>query len=152
MHAPDFRLPDQEGKWQSLADFKGKWVVVYFYPKDNTPGCTAEACGFQENISEFTKRGVAIIGISKDSIESHKKFAEKYQLTFPLLSDPDHKVIEAFGAWGKKKFLGREFFGTLRNTYLINPRGQKVKTYTKVNPLTHTLQVLHELEMIKKAG
>lgn len=149
MNAPDFRLPDQDGNWHSLADFKGKWLVVYFYPKDDTPGCTKEACGFRDKISEFTKRGIAIVGISKDNIGSHKKFSEKYQITFPLLSDPDHAVIEAFGAWGKKKFLGKEFFGTLRNTYLINPRGQIVKTYTKVNPLTHVSQVLYDLEIIK---
>ncbi len=145
MRAPKFSLPDQDNKFHSLDDYQGKWLIVYFYPKDDTPGCTKEACSLQDNKKEFTKRGVAIIGISKDSVASHKKFAEKYHLDFPLLSDPDHKIIEAYGAWGKKKFMGREFTGTIRNTVLINPKGEIQKEYQNVNPLTHAEELLHDL-------
>ena len=145
MKATKFRLPDQEGKLRSLSDYKGKWLIVYFYPRDFTPGCTREACSFRDTSRDFSKRGVNIIGISKDSVASHKKFAEKYRLYFPLLSDPEHKVIEAYGAWGKKNFMGREFDGTLRNTVLINPKGEIVKVYQKVNPLTHSSQIIKEL-------
>lgn len=149
MKAPDFRLQDHSGKYHALSDYVGKWVVVYFYPKDDTPGCTKEACGFREAEKEFAKRDVVIIGISKDSVSSHKKFADKYHLTFSLLSDPDHTVIEKFGAWGKKKFLGREYEGTHRNTYLIDPKGNIIKTYTGVNPLTHVQQVLSDLDHLQ---
>lgn len=149
MKAVDFKLPDQDGKYHSLSDYTGKWVVIYFYPKDNTPGCTKEACGFADAYKEFAKRNVAIIGISKDSVESHKKFADKYHLNFPLLSDPDHKVIESFGAWGKKKFLGKEYMGTKRNTYVIDTKGITVKTYNGVNPLTHISQLLSDLEKLQ---
>jgi len=148
-HAPDFNLPDQKGKIHSLSDYKGGWLVVYFYPKDNTPGCTKEACSFRDNSQEFSKMGVNIIGISKDDVSSHKKFAEKYHLNFPLLSDPEHKVIEAYGAWGKKKFMGREFFGTIRSTFLISPEGEIIKEYKSVNPLTHTSQILGDLKRLK---
>ncbi len=149
MHAPDFSLPDQDNTIHKLADYKGRFLIVYFYPKDNTPGCTKEACDFRNNIDEFTKRNVAIIGISKDNIKSHKKFRDKYTLPFPLLADEDKAVMTAYGAWGKKKFMGREFEGTLRNTYVINPQGDIVKTYEKVNPLTHVQQILQDIENIK---
>src|SRR6185369_13262442 len=124
MKAPKFSLPDQDNKTHSLDDYKGRWLIVYFYPKDDTPGCTKEACSFRDNRQEFVKRGVAFVGISKDTVSSHKKFAEKFHLDFPLLSDPTHEIIEAYGAWGKKKFMGREFIGTIRNTVLINPQGE----------------------------
>jgi peroxiredoxin Q/BCP len=150
MKAPQFSLSDQYGKIHSLSDHNGKWLVVYFYPKDDTPGCTKEACSFRDLSVEFKKHDVAILGISKDSVSSHKKFADKFHLTFPLLSDPEHGVIEAFGAWGVKKFMGREFTGILRNTYLISPDGEIVKTYEKVNPLTHTQEILRDIESIKK--
>lgn len=136
MKATDFSLPDQDGKIHCLEDYKGKWLVVYFYPKDDTPGCTKEACEFRDAISEFRKRGIEIVGISKDTVESHKKFSEKFHLTFPLLADPQRKTIESYGAWGK---------GTLRNTYLVNPKGEIVKTYEKVSPLTHAGQVLRDV-------
>ena len=148
MKARDFSLPDQNGKLHSLSDYKGKWIVVYFYPKDDTPGCTKEACSFRDNIHECTKRGVVVLGISKDTVESHKKFAEKFHLSFPILADPERKTIEAYGVWGEKSFAGREYMGTLRNTYLINPSGEIVKTYEKVNPLTHTAQILVDLEKL----
>ena len=141
MKAPDFSLPDQEGTIHSLADYKGKWLVVYFYPKDDTPGCTKEACSFRDNLEEIRKRGVVILGISKDTVESHKKFAKKFDLTFPILADPQRKTIEAYGAWGKKALSGKEYMGTLRNTYLVSPQGEIVKTYEKVDPATHVAQI-----------
>ena len=146
MQAPDFKLPDQEGKNHSLSDYQGKWLVLYFYPKDFTPGCTKEACAFRDASQEFDKREVKIVGISKDTVALHKKFAEKYHLNFPLLADPEHQVIEAYGAWGKKKFMGREFFGILRSTFLINPKGEIVKEYKDVNPITHSAEILQDLE------
>ncbi|MBI5127566.1 thioredoxin-dependent thiol peroxidase [Candidatus Roizmanbacteria bacterium] len=142
MKAKDFSLPDQSGKIHKLSNYRGKWVVLYFYPKDDTPGCTKEACGFRDAIEEFNKKGVVIVGISKDSVESHKKFSEKYHLNFPILSDVDKKVIQAYGVWGEKKFLGKTFMGTLRNTYLIDPKRNIIKTFEKVNPLTHPQEVL----------
>ena len=145
MKATDFNLKDQYGKDTSLSEFKGKWVVLYFYPKDNTPGCTKEACGFRDSYRELQKMGVQILGISKDSVASHKKFAEKYNLNFPILSDEGKGVIKAYKSWGIKKFMGREFEGTLRNTYLIDTNGEIVKLYEKVNPLTHTSQIISDL-------
>ena len=132
MKAPDFNLPDQNGKMHALADYKGKWLVVYFYPKDFTPGCTKEACGFRDASGEFTKRGIKIVGISKDSVSSHKKFIQKYNLNFTLLADPEHTVIESYGAWR-------------RNTYLINPKGEIVKEYKKVDPISHASQILKDV-------
>lgn len=132
MMAPDFSLPDQNNVMHSLSDYKGKWLIVYFYPKDQTPGCIKEACSFRDHVSEFTKRNIAIVGISKDSVVSHQKFAGKYHLPFPLLSDESAQAIKAYGAWG-------------RNTYLINPRGEIAKTYERVNPLTHVSQILKDL-------
>ncbi len=145
MKAKKFSLPDQDGKIHKLSDYKGKWVVLYFYPKDDTPGCTKEACGFRDAIEEFKKKGVVIVGVSKDSVESHKKFSEKYHLNFPILSDIDKKVIQVYGAWGEKKFLGKTFTGTLRNTYLIDPKGNLFRIFEKVNPLTHPQEILKEI-------
>ncbi len=145
MKAPDFSLPDQKGKIHKLSDYKGKWVVLYFYPKDDTPGCIKEACGFRDNVEEFKKKGAVILGVSKDSVESHKKFAEKYQLNFPILADTGKEVLKAYGAWGEKKFLGKTFMGTLRNTYLINPKGNITKKFEKVNPLIHPQEILKEI-------
>lgn len=146
MKAHNFALADQTGKIHKLYDYFGHWVVLYFYPKDNTPGCTKEACSFRDAYSEYQKRGVEIIGISKDSVASHKKFADKFSLSFTLLSDPDHQIIEKFGAWGKKKFLGKEYDGIFRNTVLINPKGEIVKEYKSVNPLTHSDEILKDLQ------
>ena len=148
MVAPAFSLPDQEGKNHKLAKYQGRWLVLYFYPKDFTPGCTKEACSFRDSSREFSKRGVNIVGISKDSVASHKKFAEKYHLNFPLLADPAHQTIEAFGSWGKKKFMGREFFGTIRSTFLINPEGEVVKEYKNVNPIIHSSEILEDLDKL----
>ena len=145
MKAHNFSLTDQNGKLHSLADYKGRWVVLYFYPKDDTPGCTKEACGFRDFSKEYSEKGIAILGVSKDSVASHKKFAEKYHLNFPILSDESKEVIKAYGAWGEKKFMGRVFEGTLRKSYIINPKGEVVKTYEKVNPLIHAQQIIKDI-------
>ena len=150
MKAPDFSLIDQNGIVQSLKDYAGRWVVLYFYPKDNTSGCTAEACNFRDEREAIRALGNAeIIGISKDSVASHKRFADKHGLTFPILSDPDHAVIEAYGAWGKRKFMGREYVGTFRNTYIINPDGEIVKTYEGVDPKKHAIEIIQDLKTLQ---
>lgn len=143
--ASDFNLPDQNGVMHSLADYAGKWLVLYFYPKDNTPGCTAEACNFRDS-REDIEALAAVVGVSKDSVQSHKRFSDKYHLNFTLLSDPEHKVIEAYESWQPKKFMGKEFLGTARNTYIINPVGQIVKEYVGVDPKTHAEQIIKDLK------
>src|SRR5688572_9421688 len=150
MKAPDFNLADQDGKVHSLSEYRGKWLVLYFYPKDDTPGCTKEACSFRDNAREFTKVGAEIVGISKDTVKSHKKFEKKYKLNFTVLSDPEGIVVESYGAWGTKKMFGREFSGILRNTYLINAHGEIVKKYERVNPLLHTGQILKDLNSLQR--
>lgn len=148
--APNFTLQDQDGIQRSLQDYKGKWVVLYFYPKDDTPGCTTEACSFRDEREVIAEHGAEVIGISKDSVASHKKFIQKYGLTFTLLSDPDHKTIEAYGAWGIKKFMGREYSGTIRQTFIIDPNGMIVQEYPKVAPKDHALQIIQDLERLRK--
>ena len=140
--APNFALPDENGRMYTLNDFKGKSVVLYFYPKDSTPGCTTEACSFRDDYSNYKDTGIEIIGISADSAESHLKFKTKYKLPFILLSDKDHKVSELYGVWGKKKFIGREFYGILRTTFLINKRGEIFKVFEGVKPTEHSAEVL----------
>lgn len=150
MKAPNFNLQDQDGKTHSLADYSGKWVVLYFYPRDDTPGCTTEACSFRDARSVIAELGNAeVIGISKDTVKSHKKFTEKHGLNFTLLSDPDHTTIEAFGAWGPRKFMGREFMGTHRNTYIINPDGIIVKEYKGVDPKKHVQDIIDDLRSLQ---
>jgi thioredoxin-dependent peroxiredoxin len=146
MKAVDFNLPDQEGVNRSLRDFSGKWLVLYFYPRDDTPGCTKEACNFRDSLGELLKLGTAVAGVSKDSAASHRKFADKYHLNFPILSDESKEVIKAYGAWGKKKFMGREFEGTLRKTILINPVGEVVKIYENVNPTQHAEEIINDIK------
>ena len=148
--APSFTLPDQTGTMHTLSQYKGKWVILYFYPKDDTPGCTKEACNFRDSLKDFTDAGVVILGVSKDSVISHKKFAEKYHLTFPLLSDESKDVIQAYGAWGIKKFMGREFEGVKRTTTLIGPEGDIKKIYENVNPVTHADQILEDIKVLQK--
>lgn len=143
--APEFELMDQENNLRRLSDNLGKWVVLYFYPKDDTPGCTKEACSFRDSYQQLLKKGVVVLGVSKDSVATHLKFAQKYQLPFPLLADPEKKVIQAYEAWGIKKFMGREFEGVKRITYIINPEGVIDKGFEKVNPLTHAGEVLKVL-------
>lgn len=147
--APEISLPDQEGKIHSLSDYRGKYVLVYFYPKDDTPGCTKEACSFRDNLPKFGEIGAVVLGISKDSIPSHKKFAEKYKLPFTLLADHEKRVIQQYGAWQPKKFMGREFLGTVRSSFLIDPEGNIVKIYPKVNPVIHAQEVVNDLKKIK---
>ncbi len=149
MKAPDFSLPDQDNKIHSLKDYKGSLLVVYFYPKDDTPGCTKEACSFRDHTDIFKKEHVAVLGISKDSPSSHKKFAEKYRLNFPLLSDETKEVIKTYGVWGKKKFMGREYEGILRKTYIVNPEGEIVREYSNVNPIDHAKDILQDIKTLK---
>lgn len=140
--APDFTLQDKHAAPVRLSDFLGKKVVLYFYPKDNTPGCTRQACAFAQNYTAFEERNVVVIGVSKDSPASHLKFAEKYGLPFLLLSDPDHQVIEAYGAWQEKKLYGKVSMGVVRSTYLINEEGFIEKVMPKVKPDTNAAEIL----------
>lgn len=141
--APNFSLKDQDGNTKTLTDFAGKWLVLYFYPKDDTPGCTVEACSLRDANDELIDLGAQVVGISKDDESSHQKFKAKHKLNFTLLSDPDGVAINAYGAWGKKMF-GKE--GILRKTFIINPDGEIVKTYGRVTPLGHGDQVIAELK------
>lgn len=147
-NAPAFTLKDTQGKAHSLADYKGKWVVLYFYPKDDTPGCTVEACSLRDARDTLAEMGAEIIGISRDEPSSHEKFKEKYTLNFTLLSDVDAKVINEYGAWGKKMF-GKE--GILRKTFIINPDGVVVKVYGRVTPLGHGEAVIEDLKALQEA-
>ena len=131
--APDFELPDQNGDMHNLSDYAGKRVILYFYPKDNTPGCTKQACGFSERYPQFMEKDVVILGVSKDSVASHKKFEEKYGLKFTLLSDTERKVIEAYDVWKEKKNYGKVSMGVVRTTYLIDEQGVIIKANDKVN-------------------
>lgn len=149
--APDFSLQDQDGTVKTLADYAGKWLVLYFYPKDDTSGCTAEACSFRDERDEIAELGGAeIVGVSKDSVKSHKKFIEKNHLNFTLLSDPNHEMIEAYDSWKSKKFMGREYMGTERNTFIISPDGQIAKEYRGVDPKTHASQIISDLKTLQK--
>ncbi len=143
--APDFTLPDQDGKDVSLADFAGRRVVVYFYPRDDTPGCTKEACQFNDNLASFKKAKVPVLGISADTAAKHQKFREKYGLTFPLLTDADHAVGEAFGAWGEKTMYGKKVIGVIRSTFLIGPDGRILRSWYRVKADGHAAKVLEEL-------
>jgi peroxiredoxin Q/BCP len=140
--APAFKATTQDGETVSLADFKGRYVILYFYPRDDTPGCTKEACGFRDSFAEFGKRGAVVLGVSTDSVKSHGKFADKFKLPFPLLADEEKKVVEAYGVWGEKKFMGREYMGTHRVTFLIGPDARIRKIWPKVKPEEHAAEVL----------
>ena len=142
MKAPDFTLLDKRGNSVSLSDFLGKKVVLYFYPKDSTPGCTRQACAFAQNHSNFEEKNVVVIGISKDSVASHLKFAEKYELPFVLLSDPELQAIQAYGVWQEKKLYGKVSMGVVRSTYLIDERGVIEKVMPKVKPDTNAAEIL----------
>lgn len=132
--APDFKLKDQKGEVHQLSDYLGKRVILYFYPKDDTSGCTKQACGFAQVYPDILEKNAVILGVSKDSVKSHKKFQEKYNLPFTLLADPDHKVIEAYDVWKEKKMYGKTYMGIVRSTYLINEEGIIVKALEKVKP------------------
>jgi peroxiredoxin Q/BCP len=140
--APDFSLSDEEGQLRKLSDYKGKIVLLYFYPKDDTPGCTTEACGLRDNYSAYEKAGVVILGVSADTAASHKKFKQKYHLPFTLLADVDHKVCEAYGVWALKKMMGKEYMGILRTSYLIGADGMIRKVFPEVKPSEHSQEVL----------
>jgi peroxiredoxin Q/BCP len=140
--APDFTLPADGGGEVSLSDYRGKQVVLYFYPKDDTPGCTTEACNFRDDYSELLAAGAVVLGISPDSVQSHDKFKRKFELPFPLLSDPDHKTAELYGAWGEKKMYGKTYMGIIRSTFIIGREGTIVKVFPKVSPKNHSQEVL----------
>ena len=148
--APVFNLKDQNGKAHKLSLYVGKWVLLYFYPKDDTPGCIKEACMLRDNFPSFKKLGITVFGVSADNEKSHKKFEEKYQLPFTLLSDVDHMVAEKYGAWGLKKFMGREYEGMHRVSFLINGEGKIAKVYEKVKPEVHAEEVLGDLKELMK--
>lgn len=144
--APNFTLKNDQEQDISLSDFKGKKVVLYFYPKDNTPGCTKEACSFRDVYDDILEAGAVVIGISKDSINSHQKFRNKNNLPFYLLSDPDNSIIEAYGAWKEKKMYGKTFLGIVRSTFIIDENGIIIKVYPKVKPDSHGKEILEELK------
>lgn len=150
MKAPDFSLSDQNGKTRTLKEFRGKWIVLYFYPKDDTPGCTVEACNFRDAESLIAELGNAVvIGVSKDSVQSHAKFAKKHSLNFILLSDESTEMIDAYGAWQQKSMFGKKYMGIQRMTHIIDPRGNIVKTYPKANPTKHAAEIINDLRQLQ---
>lgn len=145
--APDFELADDSGALRRLSEFRGRPVVLYFYPKDDTPGCTTEACAFRDDYSAYEQAGVTILGVSPDTVKAHAKFKAKYNLPFPLLADVEHKVCELYDVWALKKFMGREYMGVLRTTFLIDANGRIVKVFEEVKPAGHSAEVLAALKM-----
>lgn len=146
IQAPEFSLPDQDGNLRKLSDYRGQPVVLYFYPKDDTPGCTTEACNFRDDYHVYDQAGVVILGVSPDAPKKHIKFKEKYNLPFTLLSDEAHEVCEMYQVWGRKKFMGKEYDGVFRTTYVIDAVGKIVKVFENVKPDGHSTQVLAALE------
>jgi peroxiredoxin Q/BCP len=144
--APEFTTTDQDGKRRALSDFKGKKVILYFYPKDNTPGCTREACAFRDHFAEFRQLGVEILGVSVDHEKSHQSFVQKYDLPFILLADTDKRLVEAYGVWGEKSLYGKKYMGTNRVTYLIDEAGKIAAVFPKVKPDTHPGEILAVLQ------
>lgn len=147
--APAFALPDQDDKTHSLGDYRGKWVLIYFYPKDDTPGCTKEACTIRDNYDDFKRIKAVVLGVSRDSVKSHKKFVMKYKLPFTLLADTEKIVHKAYDTWGRKSFLGKSYTGTFRTSFLIGPDGKIAKIYEKVKPPVHAEEVLRDLKELK---
>lgn len=147
--APDFSLPDQNGDTHMLSDYEGEWVLLYFYPKDDTPGCTKEACTIRDNFPHFKKLGITVLGASVDSVAKHQKFVGKYDLPFTLLADEDKSLVNAYGVWGKKKFMGREYMGTKRMSFLIDPKGKIAKVYEDVKPAEHAEEVLEDVKRLR---
>jgi peroxiredoxin Q/BCP len=143
--APAFSLPSDDGSTVALRELKGKKVVLYFYPKDDTSGCTAQACEFRDSWAAVKRKGAVVLGVSPDGVKSHGKFKEKYDLPFPLLADEDHAVAEAYGAWGEKSMYGRKYFGILRTTFVIDEAGRVAKVFEKVKPKGHAAEVLAAL-------
>lgn len=146
--APDFTLPDQDGVSQTLSAHRGSWILLYFYPKDDTPGCTKQACAIRDAFPDFTKLGITVFGISPDSVKRHAKFKEKYGLPFTLLADEGHAVASLYGAWGRKKFMGREYDGVFRTSFLIDPEGKVANVYENVKPEQHAAEVLADLRAL----
>ncbi len=146
--APAFTLADQEGEEHSLADYAGKWVLLYFYPKDDTPGCTIEACTIRDQFKDFTKIGAVVLGVSPDSVASHKKFATKFELPFTLLADVNKEVVGAYGVFGEKKMMGRTYMGVKRASFLIDPEGKIAKVYASVKPPEHAAEVMADLKAL----
>lgn len=140
--APNFSLADQVGKVHNLKDYLGQWVLLYFYPKDDTPGCTKEACAIRDSWGDFKKYKLAVLGVSTDSVESHSKFSKKFDLPFPILADDEKKVVQAYGVWGEKQMMGRTYQGTKRMSFLIDDQGKIAKVYATVKPPIHATQVL----------
>jgi peroxiredoxin Q/BCP len=147
--APAFTLPDQTSRSHSLRDYAGRWLLLYFYPKDKTSGCTAEACGLRDQWKEFEARGCAVLGVSKDSVDSHAAFAAELKLPFPILSDETGATTEAYGAWQEKSMNGKQYMGIVRISYLIDPEGKIVKAYPKVKPEEHATEVLEDLRFLQ---
>jgi peroxiredoxin Q/BCP len=145
--APEFELLDDTNTLQKLSDYRGRNIVLYFYPKDDTPGCTTEACNFRDDYSAYEKADVVVLGISPDNVKSHVKFKNKYQLPFPLLADEGHKVCDQYEVWGPKKFMGKEYEGVLRTTFLIDENGNIVKVFENVRPAEHSVEVLSALNI-----
>ncbi len=147
--APDFTLTNDGGKEVSLKDFRGKTVVLYFYPKDDTPGCTKEACDFRDNTKQFQEKNIVILGVSPDDTASHQKFKKKFDLPFTLLSDPDKKILEKYGVWKEKSMYGKKYMGVERTTFIITPQGKIAKIYPKVSVTDHIGEILKKLEIIQ---
>ncbi|MGI0488132.1 thioredoxin-dependent thiol peroxidase [Pantanalinema rosaneae CENA516] len=148
--APEFSLPDGQGNLVQLVDLRGKRVVLYFYPRDNTPGCTKEACGFRDSYPDLQAQGVVVLGVSTDDAKSHAKFTNKFQLPFPLLSDAEGQVATTYGCYGLKKFMGKEYMGITRTTFIIDPNGRIEKVYKKVKPESHAAEVLADLASLER--
>lgn len=148
--APNFKSIDQHGTEHTLSQYKGSWVMLYFYPKDDTPGCTKEACSIRDSWKEFKDKGITVLGVSADTVAKHKKFADKYDLPFPLLADTDKEIIRSYEALGMKKMYGREYEGIFRITYLISPTGEIAKAYPKVKPDIHADEILKDIDSLQK--
>jgi peroxiredoxin Q/BCP len=144
--APEFSLPDETGAIRNLSDYRGNKLILYFYPKDDTPGCTTEACNFRDDYSTYVDANVMILGVSPDSVKSHKKFKDKYQLPFPLLADEKHAVCETYGVWGKKSFMGKEYLGVSRTTFVINENGTIINIFYDVKPAQHSAEIIGSLK------
>ncbi len=148
--APNFNLDDQHGKTHTLRDYAGRWIVLYFYPRDDTPGCTTEACNFRDERDSIASISNAeVIGISKDSVKSHKKFADKHSLNFTILSDESLETIKAYNAWGERSMYGKLYMGIIRSTFIIDPKGNIVKEYPKVNPKKHAVEIINDLKSLQ---
>ncbi len=147
--APDFTLPDQDGVQHTLSAYRGKWVLIYFYPKDDTPGCTKQACAIRDADPDFKKLDAVVLGVSADSVKSHMKFAQKYGLAFPLLADEDKTIVNTYGVWGPKKFMGREYEGIKRTSFLVAPDGKIAKVYENVKADAHADEVLTDLRTLR---